>query len=45
MQKLINWIDERFPLIETFEYLDIKFDVPVSDRIFSFRELERGRNR
>lgn len=26
----------------TFEILDATFDVPISDRIFSFRELERG---
>jgi len=25
-----------------FEILDVKFDVRISDRIFSFRELERG---
>ncbi len=29
----------------TFEYIDVQFDIPISDRIFSFRELERGRNR
>jgi len=28
-----------------FEYLDVAFDVPISDRIFSFQELERGRPR
>jgi outer membrane lipoprotein-sorting protein len=26
----------------TFEILDAVFDKPISDRIFSFRELERG---
>lgn len=25
-----------------FEYLDVQFDVPISDRTFSLRELERG---
>jgi len=25
-----------------FEILDVKFDIKISDRIFSFRELERG---
>ena len=28
MQKLINWIDERFPLIETFEYHMSKYYAP-----------------
>jgi len=28
-----------------FEYLDVQFDVDISDRIFSFQELERGRAR
>jgi outer membrane lipoprotein-sorting protein len=28
-----------------FEYLDIEFDIPISDRTFSFRELEKGRMR
>lgn len=28
-----------------FEYLDIDFDVNISDRIFSFQELEKGRGR
>jgi outer membrane lipoprotein-sorting protein len=26
----------------TFEYLDVAFDIAISDRIFSFRELEKG---
>ena len=25
-----------------FEYIDVEFDVPISDRTFSLRELERG---
>ncbi len=28
-----------------FEYLDVQFDIPISDRVFSFRELEKGRIR
>jgi len=28
-----------------FEYLDVEFDIAISDRIFSFQELERGRAR
>lgn len=28
-----------------FEYLDAEFDIAIPDRIFSFRELEKGRNR
>jgi outer membrane lipoprotein-sorting protein len=28
-----------------FEYLEAQFDIRISDRIFSFRELEKGRNR
>lgn len=28
-----------------FEYLSIEFDVKISDRVFSFQELERGRTR
>lgn len=28
-----------------FEYLDIDFNVKISDRIFSFQELEKGRGR
>ncbi|MBI4429390.1 MAG: hypothetical protein HY562_09765 [Ignavibacteriales bacterium] len=26
-----------------FEYLDVDFNIPLSDRIFSFQELEKGR--
>lgn len=26
----------------TFEYLEVAFDVAISDRVFSFRELEKG---
>jgi outer membrane lipoprotein-sorting protein len=29
----------------TFEYKSVEFDVPISDRIFSFRELEKGTTR
>jgi outer membrane lipoprotein-sorting protein len=29
----------------SFEYLDVAFDLNISDRIFSFRELEKGANR
>ncbi len=29
----------------TFEYLEAQFDVKISDKIFSFRELEKGLNR
>jgi len=28
-----------------FEYLEVEFDIAISDRIFSFQELERGRGR
>ncbi|MEK6756220.1 MAG: outer membrane lipoprotein-sorting protein [Bacteroidota bacterium] len=28
-----------------FEYLEAQFDIRLSDRIFSFQELEKGRNR
>ncbi|MBM4162537.1 MAG: outer membrane lipoprotein-sorting protein [Ignavibacteria bacterium] len=28
-----------------FQYLEAQFDIPLSDRIFSFQELEKGRNR
>jgi len=27
----------------SFEYLNVQFDVPISDRVFSFQELEKGR--
>jgi hypothetical protein len=27
------------------EYLSLDFDVAISDRVFSFQELERGRRR
>jgi outer membrane lipoprotein-sorting protein len=29
----------------TFEYISVEFDVAISDRIFSFRELEKGTTR
>ncbi len=28
-----------------FEYLEVQFDIPIADRVFSFRELETGRIR
>ncbi|MDD8018534.1 MAG: outer membrane lipoprotein-sorting protein [Bacteroidota bacterium] len=28
-----------------FEYLDVQFDIKISDRIFSFQELEKGHER
>jgi len=28
--------------ITEFEYIEVEFDIPISDRIFSLRELERG---
>ena len=28
-----------------FEYLDARFDIDIPDRIFSFQELEKGRNK
>lgn len=28
-----------------FEYLSVEFDMKISDRVFSFQELERGRGR
>ena len=29
----------------SFEYLEVQFDIPISDKVFSFRELEKGRIR
>jgi outer membrane lipoprotein-sorting protein len=29
----------------SFEYLDVQFDITISDKVFSFRELEKGRSR
>ena len=29
----------------TFEFLSVEFDAPISDRIFSFQELEKGKLR
>ncbi len=40
---LVN--DEKPGHRTTFEYLDVEFDIPISDRIFSFRELEKGSTR
>ncbi len=28
-----------------FEYLDVQFDIRISEKVFSFRELEKGRVR
>lgn len=41
--KMIN--NARSGRSTEFEYLDVRFDIPISERIFSFQELEKGRRR
>ena len=43
VMKMVN--DAKPGHSTTFEYISIEMDIPISDRVFSFRELERGKPR
>lgn len=37
--------DQKIGHRTSFEFLNVAFDIPISDKIFSFQELEKGRTR